>query len=629
MPPDAPPEAALSMRTARGQSTSIADELAALVPQLEADDATALNLVASLLVDSIFSEDSDALQTFLEESRRHVDSPASGQCWRVLGTVAQWAARRSLPNALAVEVSSDSAAGRMLTFIRDHPECASSDVVSALGLAGETVSRAGRKLLRNRLVTQTRPGRFVRWQITDYGVAVAQRWQQASPRVGAIRPALDAQVERLIDSAIRTRRTDSSSAADAVRDLETALTLARSSEDPRLEARCTEHLAITARYARDSRRALYASRQLGELGTKLGDQVLVARGLYETTRSALLEPSPTGEARSERMRLCVDDLHKAKALLLNARGALADDLAWVSYSLGECNRRLGDFHAAHSHISDALNLFATAGSLYGECATRRLLCLVLRIEGRYDESRDQARRSLDIAETRAYRRLEADALVNIALLDICEARYSSAVPQLDKALILYRHLSSRSGEALALSSHGVIQFERGQVDDAADNFRRALDLSREQNLVEAEALNYFRLGIVYLHLDDLRSADDHFREATYLCRPGSEGRFEALTYRALAAHRAGRGHDARRYLGDSVLGRRPNEPSIEVPARASLASDFFEYLSSEYELGSAAATAEPQLVEAKRAAVLAAPTRLADEPAAWQLSTIGWFEHDS
>jgi tetratricopeptide (TPR) repeat protein len=172
---------------------------------------------------------------------------------------------------------------------------------------------------------------------------------------------------------------------------------------------------------------------------------------------------------------------------------------------------------------------------------------------------------------------------------------------------------------------GVIQFERGELEAAAANFRTALELSRGQSLVEAEALNYFRLGVVNLQVDDLRSADDCFREASYLCRPGSEGRFESLIYRALTAHRAGRADDARHYLEHSVNKRRSNEPSIEVTGRRSLAATYFDYLSREYEPD---VDATIGLHHRESASVPSA--RLPDdEPAAWQLSTIGWFSDDT
>lgn len=114
------------------------------------------------------------------------------------------------------------------------------------------------------------------------------------------------------------------------------------------------------------------------------------------------------------------------------------------------------------------------------------------------------------------RTAEAEALLNLTLVDLHQGRYRLADDRLRQALRLFQTVRNHLGEARALGNLGVVAFHQGRFRLAARRYERALTAYREigDRFGELRALN--NLGFVYLHLGCYPQATEHLRQAESL-----------------------------------------------------------------------------------------------------------------
>jgi DNA-binding MarR family transcriptional regulator len=154
------------VNAATGRRVTTLREVAARAPDLPTDRW--VDAVAMLVADSVLDASPEPLTAFLDEASRmtavpRIDRPSV----EALAAVSRWALERMRPAAAGRSLGPGEV--RILRFVADHPQCSSSDLVAALDLVEETVSRLGARLERDGLVLRVRAGRYLRWRLPEAG----------------------------------------------------------------------------------------------------------------------------------------------------------------------------------------------------------------------------------------------------------------------------------------------------------------------------------------------------------------------------------------------------------------------------------------------------------------------------
>lgn len=134
-----------------------------------------VDAVAMLIVDSVTSAQLLPLETFLDEAARLGGSdridPGS---LNALAAVANWGVARTLPEAIGRTIDLASAAGRILSYVANHPGTSSKDLALTLNLDDTRVSKVGNQLECDGLVLRIRAGKWRHWRITRAGEVALQ-----------------------------------------------------------------------------------------------------------------------------------------------------------------------------------------------------------------------------------------------------------------------------------------------------------------------------------------------------------------------------------------------------------------------------------------------------------------------
>ncbi len=148
--------------------TSTPERLVAMV-----EDEASLSGLAAVLADGILASDHGWLEQFPGPLRAAIaktePGPLRGGLSCYLEVVTLVLAR--LPSRFELEVHRDARAGAFLACLWDGPKM-NTAVRALLDASAPAVSRTGRRLVAHGLVSQTRVGREVQWELTGRGRAV-------------------------------------------------------------------------------------------------------------------------------------------------------------------------------------------------------------------------------------------------------------------------------------------------------------------------------------------------------------------------------------------------------------------------------------------------------------------------
>jgi tetratricopeptide (TPR) repeat protein/transcriptional regulator with XRE-family HTH domain len=117
------------------------------------------------------------------------------------------------------------------------------------------------------------------------------------------------------------------------------------------------------------------------------------------------------------------------------------------------------------------------------------------------------------ARRAADRGAEAEALLNLTVVDLRQGSFSQAADQLERALALYREAKDRIGQARALGNLGVAAFLQGSYDQAADFHRQALVLYQQIGDHSGEPRTLNNLALIDLRQGQYRQAAGRLEEA--------------------------------------------------------------------------------------------------------------------
>jgi DNA-binding SARP family transcriptional activator/Tfp pilus assembly protein PilF len=137
--------------------------------------------------------------------------------------------------------------------------------------------------------------------------------------------------------------------------------------------------------------------------------------------------------------------------------------------------------------------------------------------GYYAEARvihDSARRA---ARSTAHRADEANALVNLAIVDGHQGRYQQATDRLREALTLFGDIGDEIGEARVLGNLGVIEFYQGRYAEADRHLSMALALHRQAGDLVNEARMLGNLGTLNIRYGHYEQAKEYLDQALGIC----------------------------------------------------------------------------------------------------------------
>jgi DNA-binding SARP family transcriptional activator/tetratricopeptide (TPR) repeat protein/DNA-binding XRE family transcriptional regulator len=186
-------------------------------------------------------------------------------------------------------------------------------------------------------------------------------------------------------------------------------------------------------------------------------------------------------------------------------------------NLGNVHWRLGHYQEALDHYRQALVIERQLGNIRGQAASLGNIGFVYERLGRYQEALDYDRQALAIERQLGDRRGEADSLTNLGVVLCRMERYQEALDHHQQALVLFREFGDRYGQALCLTNLGVVLGRLGRYQEALGHHRQALIIRRELGdpYGQAEALR--DSGDALLGLGSQQQAHTAWQEALAIC----------------------------------------------------------------------------------------------------------------
>jgi DNA-binding SARP family transcriptional activator/Tfp pilus assembly protein PilF len=207
---------------------------------------------------------------------------------------------------------------------------------------------------------------------------------------------------------------------------------------------------------------------------------------------------------------------------------LSDDAAQAQAHRGLANAYalVGEQDTAHTHLRQALSLFADLDDRQGEAHTHIGIGWLMGRQGRFGEALGNAQRALDLYVIADDRSGQANALNNIGWYHAKLGDYRQTLVRCQQALAVYRELGNRFGEAEAWDSLGYAYHHLGHHEQAIACYQRALALFQDLGGRNAEADVLTHLGDSQQAAGDPHAARRSWQEAldilTQLGHSGAE-----------------------------------------------------------------------------------------------------------
>ena len=243
--------------------------------------------------------------------------------------------------------------------------------------------------------------------------------------------------------------------------------------------------------------------------------------------------------------------HAEAAVELKLRHDLPE--AWRAYNV------LGLVAWWESRNADALTyyesaLYAADGDEEGEAAVSANRALVLFEFGDFEGARTGFEAMRSYGARMGERRLEGNALINLAMLDVEVGDPSAAVPRLERARRLHESIESLTGVEFAVGHLGTAYAAMGELGRAYATLDSALAMTRRHGMRAQEAQNLSQLAGLHAEAEDMRRALDLYAMARAINeelgledRVATDLREEAILLAALERYPEGRDRAGRAF----------------------------------------------------------------------------------
>lgn len=205
----------------------------------------------------------------------------------------------------------------------------------------------------------------------------------------------------------------------------------------------------------------------------------------------------------------------AQHTALNA-ATRADDTpgqAHMHRMLGRGYALLGSFGQGHAHLTQAMAGFRRSGNRTDLARTHIITGTVLRMQERYSDALDQARRALRLYRAANDPGGQAGTLNNIGLYHIYLGDYQQALTCCQQALTGFDDLGNRHGAAHALDTLGYAHHFLGHPAQAITCYQQSLDAFREHGDRFSQADTLTHLGDTHHAAGNLPAARHHWQAA--------------------------------------------------------------------------------------------------------------------
>ena len=325
---------------------------------------------------------------------------------------------------------------------------------------------------------------------------------------------------------------------------ETALELARQSNDQRATAKALNCLGEVLYFRQRLDRALELYRDAGQLWEKLADQ----RGQAQTL---LYQGNVYSDlSKFDQARVCYERAASLSTSLGDKR-----EQAITLVADARLQVRRGEYQRALNQFEDALTRLRSIGDVLWEGSSLTGIATVYRDMGEIGSALKYWERALQIYENSGLKTFSIDVLMSLGTAYLASNDDAKALSRFERALVLANELNNQRWQAFALRNVGVVYLFRHQPKLAQQYLQRSLEQQRSLGGdPRLEARTRANLGEVYDLLGEHKVAANYFDAALALSRGGADRVMEANALFLLARTSEGmNGLDAARGYIESAL----------------------------------------------------------------------------
>jgi tetratricopeptide (TPR) repeat protein len=213
------------------------------------------------------------------------------------------------------------------------------------------------------------------------------------------------------------------------------------------------------------------------------------------------------------------DIPKARLLYHDALELASCDprvAARVEQNLGMLANIQGDLDNAIAYYKRALASYSTVQDERGSAMVYHNLGMLCSDRRLWEEANHHFRRCLQLARTLGDLHLQATCMLNHCEVYIAQERYEESRQDLLKALDIFDRIDSRGDKAAAYRMLGVVYREMGRMALAESRLRSAVEIAASAGVPLEEAEACFELARLYQQTSRTREALRYTRRARSL-----------------------------------------------------------------------------------------------------------------
>lgn len=380
-------------------------------------------------------------------------------------------------------------------------------------------------------------------QLGSLPTALLAYREALSVAAGSADPLLESYLRSDVGLTLSLAAEREADLAEAQRQCETALALARPRGGPGAEAKALNCLGEVAYHRGALLRALDLYGQAEPLWSRVGDR----RGQAETQ---LFRGWAYSElSRFDRAAACFDRARSLWATLGDRRGKAITVLAE-----GRLEQRQGEYQQALNRFAEALTLLRPMGDAAWEAAALTGEGTVYLHLAQTGPALRSWERGLALLEGAGLKSDSADLLLSLGATYLASGDDARALSRSERALALARALGNRRWESYALRYIGVVYLFRRLPSPAREHLERSLELQRAFGDPRLEAQTRADIGDAHELLGEHDLATRSFRDALALARTTGDRVGEARGLFGLGRASIGTGDldTARRHIERSL-----------------------------------------------------------------------------
>lgn len=204
------------------------------------------------------------------------------------------------------------------------------------------------------------------------------------------------------------------------------------------------------------------------------------------------------------------------ALTATQRGGDTSGQAHAHQQLGYALTYLGVYDQAHSHLRDAIDLFAVLGDVDHHAMAHLGLSYLYACQHADEHALDHAQQALKLYRMAGHHVGQAAALSNIGWSKAQRGRYAEALPHCRQALDLFQKDADAQGQASVWDTLGYIHNCRAEHAEAIACYIQAANFFGQMRDSYNQATTLTQLGDVYHAAGDRDSARSTWRQALRL-----------------------------------------------------------------------------------------------------------------